>query len=43
MENNYQYLKARSMISNKGGANGDQADRDHANPQKLKNYRNYEK
>ena len=31
------------MVNNKGGANGDQADRDHANPQRLKNYKNYER
>ena len=43
VENNYQYLKCRSMINNKGGANGDIADRDHTNPLRVKNYRNYEK
>jgi len=43
VENNYQYLKCRSMANNKGGANGDQADRDHTDPMRVKNYKNYEK
>ena len=31
-ENNYQYMKCRSVVDNKGGAAGDRIDRDHKNP-----------
>lgn len=44
MDNNFQYMKCRSMSHNKGGANGDRIDRDHKNQtNQIKNYRNFEK
>ena len=32
MDNNYQYMKCRSLVNYKGGANGDKIDRDHSDP-----------
>lgn len=43
MEKNYQYFKCRSVVENKGGASGDTADRDHKDPKRVKNYRNFER
>ena len=43
MEKNYQYFKCRSVVENKGGASGDAADRDHKDPKRVKNYRNFER
>ena len=43
MEKNYQYFKYRSVVDNKGGAFGDTADRDHKDPKRAKNDRNFER
>ena len=43
MDNNYQYMKCRSIHNYKGGANGDKIDRDHSDQTRIKNFKNYEK
>lgn len=43
MDNNYQYMKCRSVVNYKGAANGDSIDRNHAEQSKIKNFKNYEK
>ena len=43
MDNNYQYMKCRSVVNYKGAANGDIIDRNHADQSKIKNFKNYEK
>jgi len=42
MENNYQYFKCRSKSDYKGGAAGDIEDRNHKDPKRVKNYKNFE-
>jgi hypothetical protein len=43
MENNYQYFKCRATSDYKGGATGDIEDRNHKDPKRVKNYKNFEK
>ena len=43
MENNYQYLTCRALSDSKGGAAGDQIDRNHKEQQMIRNYKNNEK
>ena len=42
MENNYQYLKCRSVSDYKGGAGGDRIDRNLKDQSKIRNYKNLE-
>ena len=42
MEANYNFLKARSSVDQKGGANGDKIDGNYKDPDATKNYYNFE-
>jgi hypothetical protein len=42
MDNNFNFFKCRSDLEQKGGANGDRVDRNHKDPEALKNYQNHE-
>lgn len=42
MEANYNFLKARSSVDQKGGANGDKIDGNFKDPDATKNYHNFE-
>lgn len=42
MEANYNFLKCRSLVDQKGGANGDRIDRNHKDVDATKYYKNCE-